>query len=209
MSYNGLINEMVDYNKDGVRIWNNDLREPTKGYIVDYSEKMTQTELAIKMNVHQQKFPYFIACNKKNELTWKNMYQKIALGEPAVFHSDLIDLNSLQVMPTQAPYVADKLNEYRFELEREILTFLGINNNFEKKERLVTDEVNSNNEFIQRNIQIQLKHREEACEKINAMFGLNIKVVKVSDMVEEEMVEKAQAMMPEEPKDGESKNDNN
>ena len=207
MSTNGLINEMVDYKKDGVRIWNNDLREPTRGYIVDYSEKMTQTELAIKMNVHQQKFPYFIACNKKNELSWKAMYQKISLGEPAVFHSDALNLDSLQVMPTQAPYVADKLNQYRFELEREILTFLGINNNFEKKERLVTDEVNSNNEFIQRNIQIQFKHRQEACEKINAMFGLNVKVVRVTDLVEEEMMEKQKEMMPE-PTEGGKKNDN-
>ena len=197
VSANSLINEMVNYKKDGVHIWNNDLREPTKGYIIDYSHKMTQTELAIKMNIHQQKFPYFIACNKKNELTWKNMYEKIALGEPAVFHSDLIDLSSLQVMPTQAPYVADKLNQYRFELEREILTFLGINNNFEKKERVIVDEVNSNNEFISRNIEVMYKHRQMACEKINKMFGLNVKVVRVTEIVEEEMMEKAQEMMPD------------
>ena len=198
MSMNGLINDTVNYKKDGVHIWNNDLREATRGYILDYSQKMTQTELAIKMNIHQQKFPYFITCNKKNELSWKNMYQKIALGEPAIFHSDAITLNDIQVMPTLAPYVADKLNEYRFELEREILTFLGVNNNFEKKERVVVDEVNSNNEFIERNIEIQLKNRQMACDKINAMYGLNVKVIKVSQMVEDEMMEQQLKMQPKE-----------
>ena len=197
MSMNGLINEMVDYKKDGVHMWNNDLREPTRGYIMDYSDKMTQTELAIKMNIHQQKFPYFIACDKKNEQSWRNMYQRISLGEPAIFHNDALNTDNIQVMPTQAPYVADKLNEYRFELEREILTFLGINNNFEKKERLVIDEVNSNNEFIYRNIEIQLKHRQDACDKINKMYGLNVKVVRVTEMVEEEMMEKQKEMQPE------------
>lgn len=203
MSMNGLINETVNYKKDGVHIWNNDLREPTQGYIKDYSQKMTQTELAIKMNIHQQKFPYFIACTKKDELTMKNMWQKISLGEPAIFHSELINLDKIEVMPTQAPYVADKLNEYRFELEREILTFLGINNNFEKKERLVVDEVNSNNEFIYRNVEIQLKHREDACKRINEMFGLNIKVVRVNEIVEEDIISRQLKFNPED-KEGES-----
>ena len=197
MSYNGIINEFVNYKKDGVHIFNNDLREPTAGYIRDYSDKMTQVELAIKMNIHQQKFPYLISCNKKNELTMKNLYQRISLGDPAIFVHNGINIEDLQVLPSQAPYVADKLNEYRFELEREILTFLGINNNFEKKERVVVDEVNSNNEFIQRNIEIQYKHRLQACERINAMFGLNVQVVKVTEMVEDEMMEKQLEMMPE------------
>ena len=198
MSYNGLINELVNYKKDGVHIFNNDLREPTCGYIRDYSDKMTQVELAIKMNIHQQKFPYLISCNKKNELTMKNLYQKISLGDPAIFVHNGINIEDLQVLPSQAPYVADKLNEYRFELEREILTFLGINNNFEKKERVIVDEVNSNNEFISRNIEIQFKHRQEACDRINEMFGLNVKVIKVTEMVEEQMMEKQLEMMPEE-----------
>ena len=208
MSANGLINETVNYKKDGVHILNNDLKQPTKGYIADYSQKITQTELAIKMNIHQQKFPYFITCNKKNELSWKNMYQQIALGEPAIFHSDAITINDIQVMPTQAPYVADKLNQYRFELEREILTFLGINNNFEKSERLIVDEVNSNNEFIQRNIEIQLKNRQMACDKINEMYGLNVTVTKVNQMVEEEMFERQLEMQPKEDNDDVSNKSN-
>lgn len=194
VSRNGLINELVNYKKDGVRIWNNDLRVPTQGYIMDYSCRMSEVELAIKNNIEQQKFPYMIATNKKNELTMRNLYNKIQLGEPAVFHSDTLSMDSIQVLPTEAPYVADKLNQYRFELEREILTYLGINNNFEKKERVVVDEVNSNNEFISRNIEIQYKHRQEACEKINAMYGLNIKVTRVTEIVEEEMLEKEKAL---------------
>ena len=79
---------------------------------------------------------------------------------------------------TTTPYVADKLNEYKYELEREILTFFGLNNSFEKKERLLVDEVNSNNDYINRNVDIMYANRKSACEELNRKFGLNVKVTK-------------------------------
>ena len=72
------------------------------------------------------------------------------------------------------------LNEYKFELEREILTFLGLNNNFEKKERLLTNEVDSNNQFIDANIEIQYKNRLIAQDYLNSKFGWNCKVINVA-----------------------------
>ena len=79
------------------------------------------------------------------------------------------------------PYVTDKLNEYRYELEREILTFFGLNNSFEKKERLLVDEVNANNDFISRNVDLMYQSRLDACNEINKKFGLNIRVIKIND----------------------------
>ena len=64
------------------------------------------------------------------------------------------------------------------ELEREILTFFGLNNSFEKKERLLVDEVNSNNDYINRNVDIMYANRQVACEELNKKFGLNVKVSK-------------------------------
>ena len=80
----------------------------------------------------------------------------------------------------------------KFELEREILTFFGLNNNFEKKERLLVDEVNSNNEFISSNVDIMLKCREDFCKEVNEMFGLNISVKKKYGNIEEGGVEEWQ-----------------
>ena len=41
----------------------------------------------------------------------------------------------------------------------------------EKKERLVTDEANSNNELINLNLQSFLAPRKEACKQFNELFG--------------------------------------
>ena len=78
----------------------------------------------------------------------------------------------MRVLPTNPPFIADKLNDYKKEIWNEALTFLGINNLNEKKERLITEETNSNNELINLNLQSYLTPRKEACKRFNTLFGL-------------------------------------
>lgn len=52
------------------------------------------------------------------------------------------------------------------------MTFIGLNNLSEKKERLIADESNSNNEVINMNLQSYLAPRKKACEQFNEKFGL-------------------------------------
>ena len=57
------------------------------------------------------------------------------------------------------------------------MTFLGINNaNMDKRERLVDDEVQANNEQVKACEDVMLKAREDAVKRINEMFGLKISV---------------------------------
>ena len=57
------------------------------------------------------------------------------------------------------------------------MTFLGVGNaKQDKKERLVSDEVSANDEQIQGSRYIMLNARQDACNAINQMFGLNISV---------------------------------
>ena len=157
---------------------NNDLRLSTHIYVEEYAKKMNEVEKSINANIKQQKFPWLISTTKNNEFSMKNLYAKIENGEPIIFGSKEIDTDSIKAFNTNTPYVVDKLNEYRFELEREILTFFGLNNNFEKKERLLVDEVNSNNEYITSNVDIMLKCREDFCREVSTKLGLNISVKK-------------------------------
>ena len=91
------------------------------------------------------------------------------------------------VIPTLAPYLVDKLQIQKQEMERELLTFLGINNTLEKKERLIVDETNSNNQFIKMASDIGFKQRQLACQQMNEMFGLNIRVNETQDEMKEEV----------------------
>lgn len=168
--------------KNGVRILNNDLVICTDFYVRQYAKKMTEVEMSIDMNVKQQKFPFFVETDKKNEFTMKQIFKQKEDGTPYIFANKQLGIGNTTVHTLSVPYVVDKLSEYKYELEREILTFLGLNNTVEKNERLLVDEINCNNDFIERNVEIMFKNREFACKRINEMFGTNIRVIKNSEV---------------------------
>ena len=118
-------------------------------------------------------------------MTLETMFVIVLNGEPYILGSK-DQLGNIEVLTLNTPYLADKLNEYKYELEREILSFHGLNNNFEKKERLIVDEVNSNNDFIDRNVELMYRQRQLACEQMNKKFGWNVKVINLNEEVKEE-----------------------
>lgn len=172
-------------NKDCVLIRNNDLSKATKHYITNYAERMLEVEMCIRANINQQKFPWFINATEKTKKSLEIIFDKVENFEPYILANREIGLgdNALEVLTMPTPFVADKLNQYKYELEREILTFLSLNNNFEKKERLLTDEINSNNDFISTNAMLMYKNRLQACKEINEKFGLNVKVLANKEMI--------------------------
>ena len=150
-------------------ILNNDLAIGNENYIFDYAERMFEVENCIRVNINQQKFPWFVNTTPNNKKTMETMFQKVLNGEPYILGSK-DQIGNVEVLTLNTPYIADKLNEYKYELEREVLSFHGLNNNFEKKERLLVDEVNSNNDFIDRNVELMYRQRKLACEQMNKKF---------------------------------------
>ena len=173
-----------------VLILNNYLGLPTQQNILYYSRRMAEIDDIIMQNLRQQRVPYLFATDENNAFSMKSLYDRIYQGEPAIF-VDKEMLNgqpeNIMVIPTIAPYLVDKLQIQKQEMERELLTFLGINNTLEKKERLIVDETNSNNQFIKMSSDIGYKQRLLACEMMNEMFGLNVSVKETQDEFQEEV----------------------
>lgn len=148
---------------------------PTLSTISLYAEKLAQITRTISVNVNAQKTPVLITCGEKSRLSLENVYKQYDGNSPVIFADKNLSLDNFQALKTDAPYVSDKLMQLKFELLNEVRTFLGINNsNTNKKERLITDEVNSNNQEIMAQREALLLQRKIACDKINNMFGLNI-----------------------------------
>ena len=175
-----------------VRILNNDLGLPTQQNILYYARRMAEIDDIIMQNLRQQRVPYIFATDENNSFSMKTLYDRIYQGEPAIF-VDKEMLNgqpeNIMVIPTLAPYLVDKLQIQKQEMERELLTFLGINNTLEKKERLLQDETNSNNQFIKMSSDIGFKQRQLACEMMNEKFGLNVRVIETQDEFELEVTD--------------------
>lgn len=174
-----------DYNFDDiVYIMNNNLCKPTFETLRLIAYRLYEVETTIETNLIAQKTPVLIEGDTKTILTLKNVYMQYSGNIPFIFGSKKFDINNkLNVLRTDAPYLLDKLALHKHEVWDEMLTFLGINNaNTDKKERLITDEVNSNNELINYYLNCFYKPRKMACDELNKKYGLNVKVTLNQDI---------------------------
>lgn len=167
----------IVHRRDGVRILNNKLALPNKIYCHDYACRMYEIERSINANIKQMKIPFAMKTNNKKLLTDRNIIDNIEDGDPWILLSDDYDTDNIQAINLNIPMVFKDLQEQKNNLSNEILSFFGINNaNTGKRERMIVDEVNSNNEFINSNLSLMLEERQKAFEKINEMFDCNIVV---------------------------------
>lgn len=160
-----------------VIIKNNLLALPTEPFIMHYVNKITEAERTMDVNIKACKTPVIFACDDKDLLSFKRMFQQVDGNTPALFVDRGLNLDSIQAFLTGVKFMGNELMDYKRSVESDLLTFLGQDNTpVDKKERLITDEAEANNQLIQSFADLQLEARKKACEEINAMFGLNISV---------------------------------
>lgn len=163
--------------EDCVIIENNMLQIPTENFIMFYANKITEAERTMDVNVKANKTPVVFTCDDRDVLSAKRVFQQVDGNVPAIFADKALDLNAIAALDMHAKFLGNELMDYKHSVESELLTFLGINNPaVDKKERLITDEVNSNNQLIDSFMELQLEARKRACEAINEKWGLNITV---------------------------------
>lgn len=169
--------------EDGVIIRNNDISMATQYFVRYYVDKIYEVQNLMNINLNQQRFPFLITADQNSELRMKLIFDQFIGDKPVIIAGKEIDNETIQVLQTNAPYLLDKLTDYKTEIENELLSHLGLNNiRQSKRERLLVDEVNSNNDSVDRHCDILFKNRERAVELINEKFGLNIEVSKKNDV---------------------------
>lgn len=162
---------------DSVIIYNNYTHTSSMLDIEMYARRLYEIERTIDVNVKAQKTPTLIKGTEAQMLTLKNLYMQYEGNEPFIYGDKSLDLSGIDVLNTNAPYVADKLNILKRQIWNEALTYLGIeNSNTEKKERLVSEEVTTNLGGVEAQRYCRLNSRRKAAESINKMFNLNIQV---------------------------------
>lgn len=125
----------------------------------------------------------FPAEDKPTAETFKKMFDNVAGGEPCtVVGKKLFDE---QGAPAWQPfiqnvgqnYITDRLLADMRKIEAMFDTDIGIPNaNTDKRERLVTDEVNANNVETSTKAELWLESLQKSAEETNNMFGTNISV---------------------------------
>ena len=149
-----------------------------------YAEQMALASEGVSTNLLNSKLAYvFGATNKSTAESFKALFDQISEGQPAV----VIDKKLMgdDGKPTWLPfsqnlsqnYIADKILADLRKLECRFLTQIGVPNaNTDKKERLITDEVESNNVETRLLGDLWLEELRKGCEEARDMFGITLNV---------------------------------
>ena len=150
-----------------------------------YAEQMALASQSVSVNLLNSKLSYvFTAKTKALAESLKKMYDQIASGEPAVVIDSRLK-NAADGEETWKSFeqnvggnyiVTNLLSDLR-KIEAMFDTEIGIPNaNIDKLERLIQDEVNANNIETYSKCAMWLKNLQDACKRVNDMFGLSIAV---------------------------------
>lgn len=146
-----------------------------------YGDLMALTAETVGVNILNSKLSFvFAADNKASAESYKKLYDNFASGEPAsVADKNLFDDEGnlrvqLLMQNVGQNFIADRLLDCLTTIRDKFLTDIGIPNaNTDKRERLLTDEVNANNFETASKASIWLQTMKKGMETAREMYGLN------------------------------------
>lgn len=149
-----------------------------------YANFMALASETAGIDLNNSKMSYvFGASDKQSAESFKKMYDQINSGNPAVFidkklYNDDGSINwQIFNQNVSQTYIVSQILDDMRTLEERFDTEIGIPTaNTEKKERLIRDEVNSNNVETTSKVALWLEMLKECVQKVNKMFHTNIKV---------------------------------
>lgn len=156
-----------------ILVMNNYMRVPTAATIQLFAKRLAEAQRTCDVNVKAQRTPVLLLTDKNQELTLRNIYAQYDGNSPVIIgDKNILADQSITAIKTEAPFIANDVRLYMKEIWNDFLSFMGISNLDEKRERLISTEADSNNELVNMNMQSMLIPRKEACKQFNDKFGL-------------------------------------
>lgn len=162
---------------NSVIMYNNLVRNGNMSEINWIASMLYDFDRIIKVNANAQKTPLLIKTDEKGRLTLLNVYKKWEGDEPVIFADKNFNSANFDVLNTNAPFIADKLYNIKRWYKQEMLTLMGIPTyDRNKTERLLTDELTLSATEALSYANSKLMARQQAIDKVNQMWGTEIKV---------------------------------
>lgn len=163
-----------------------------------YAAQLSNISRAMDVNLSSLRTPLIFSGDEKQKLTIENLMSQYDANQEFLFIADrnnkgVNDPVPITAIQTGVPFYADKFQSLFSQKWQEAMTSIGIQNaNVEKKERLLVDEVNSNNTQVSAVTYSQLLARQAGAEEAMDKFAVtetDVFAVSVSDAVIEPMNE--------------------
>lgn len=149
--------------------------------IVDrYAALLALCDNSIAVNLRNSKVAFIgLVSSKQQAATFEKMFRDIDSGKPAVYakKGDGLTTDDIYYNHVRETYIANDVQLLKQSIKNDFLTEVGLNNaNTDKRERLIVDEVNANNDEVQANVQHWLDNIREGLKRANALFGLDLSI---------------------------------
>lgn len=166
-----------------VPIWDNKMRLPMHDVAMVYSARLAAVETSLDQNILLTRHPVVIGVDQNEKHSYQQVFDMVKEGDPVILGTPLLGENvnakmtALQLLPNNTHETMTKLYNIKNSLWNDVMTFLGIkNSDTSKRERMIVDEVESNDEQVLSYRNTALTERRRAAEQINKMFGLAVSV---------------------------------
>lgn len=178
--------------KDGVILYAQRDKKSVYSMVSVYIDKIVNAEVAIYLNLQVQKTPWIIGASVEDKEKVENLTSKILSDDPVLF-AELEEVDKAKALISGAPYIVDKLYQYKNDVENELREYLGFNNlgTTEKKEHFIVDEVQANNEVTSASKDVFTDTMQESFDRFNALYNTNelrlvVKQPKIENAEEED-----------------------
>ena len=112
-------------NYECILVQNNWEALPTVSSMELFAYRLYEAQRTCDINITAQKTPVLLVADETQRLFLENLYQQYNGNQPFIFgDKDQLGDKTLKAISTQAPYVADKITDYKKEIWNEVLTFL-------------------------------------------------------------------------------------
>lgn len=164
--------------KNSVIIYANKTRTSASMFIEDFADRLADLEVAIKMNTKAMKHPINIKGTEQMQASIQTAFKQYDDDYYMILSDKALNLeDSLQPINfgISAKEILD-LQKQKETVINEFFNLFGIAGTTEKRERIISGEMNATMQQVGINRQMWLATREQACKQINSIFGLNISV---------------------------------
>lgn len=186
-------------NEECVLIYANKTRTSAMPYINEYADKLAELDIALKMNTRAMKHPLMLKTTEQMKESVATLMAQYEDDYYVVFpDKELLNETALQVMDFKVS--SSELLNLQKEKEtvlNEYFNVFGISGSVEKRERMISGEMNAMMEQIAVNREIWMATQRDAIDRINRLYGLDIELEVPKYMDESEINEETEVIKDE------------
>lgn len=193
----------LEIGKDCCVMWNDSFKQGLLPIIQKYAFLMVESDISILDAEYNLRIQSLIqASDDRTRASAEEWLRQVIAGKPGIIAGKSLDPETaLATKPfatggqTNAMSQLIEMHQY---LKASFLNEIGLNANYNmKRERINSAETELNNDGLLPLVDDMLREREDALEKVNEMFGTDIKVEKASAWEFRQLAAEVDAMTPE------------